>query len=219
MSEHAQHDDDAVVVERFRPTSGRFSGLLGLGTAGLVLVLALVGGSREAFVVAVGAALGGVLVWAALLRPALWATRRDLVMRGMFHTDRLPLAAIDRVRVSQVLTVVAGDRRMVSPVVGYTLRQTVKTRARSGGIEQPNLGGLEPPPVAADGARAVAGEHQAFVESRIEHLATTARDLAGIRPGSAEQRALADDVRRTWAWPEIGAVVVLGVLLVTLLLR
>lgn len=209
-----EHDQDAV-VERFRPTSGRLSGLVGVGTAVVVLALAIAGGSGTAVGIAIAAALGGVLAWAALLRPALWATRRDLVMRGMFHSDRIPLAAIDRVRVSQVLTVVAGDRRLISPVVGYTLRQTVKTRARSGGIEQPNLGGLEPAPVRADGARAVAGEHQAFVESRIEHLAQTARDLAGIRSGSPEQRALADDVRRTWAWPEIGVVVALTVLLVT----
>jgi hypothetical protein len=95
-----EQDDDAV-VERFPPTSGRVSGILGLVTAGIVLVLAVSAwDTGTALGVAIVAVLGAVLVWGALLRPALWATGRDLVMRGMFHTDRVPLAAIDRVVVT-----------------------------------------------------------------------------------------------------------------------
>ena len=65
-------------------------------------------------------------------RPAVWVTRDALVLRGMFHTDRVPLAAIDKVVVTQVLAVSAGGRRFVSPAIGYSIRQTVKSRrARS----------------------------------------------------------------------------------------
>lgn len=209
-----QQDQDAV-VERFRPTSGRVSGFVGLATAAVVLVLALASGDSGTPVgVAIVAVLGGVLVWAALLRPALWATRRDLVLRGIFHTDRVPLVAIDRVRATQVLTITAGDRTLVTPVVGYSLRQTVKTKGRTGGLEQPDLGGLDVTPGPTAGTTASSQVHQAFVEARIEHLARDARDVSGIRQGSPEQRAAADDVRRTWAWPEIGAVTALAVLFV-----
>lgn len=194
---------DDRVVERFRPTSGRLSGVLGLVTAGVVLVLAVLGWDGGATLgVMIVAVLGAVLVWAALLRPALWATGRDLVMRGMFHTDRVPLAAIDRVRVTQVLTVSVGERSLVSPVVGYSLRRMTKNR-----FQPPDR--MEPTGPAG-GAPPEAREHQAFVESRIVHLASTAREQAGVRPGSAEQRALADDVRRSWAWPEIAACLALA---------
>ncbi|MDF1603887.1 hypothetical protein [Nocardioides sp. YIM 152315] len=201
----SDQDDDAV-VERFQPTSGRISGVLGLIVAGVVIVLALAAwDAGTALGVAIVAVLGAVLVWAALLRPALWVTRRDLVMRGMFHTDRVPLAAIDRVRVTQVLTVVVGERRMVSPVVGYSLRQLTKARIQTrGGIEQPHLEPLEAKDPQS-GAPLESAVHQAFVESRIDHLARTARDQSGIRPGSPEQHALAHDVRRTWALPELAA--------------
>ncbi|MBB3041599.1 hypothetical protein [Nocardioides soli] len=200
------------VVERFQPTSGRFSGILGLVTAGVVLVLAVIGrDSGTALGVAIVAVLGAVLVWAALLRPALWVTERDLVMRGMFHTDRVPLAAIDRVQVRQVLTVTVGERALVSPVVGYSLRHLTKNRVQPrGGIEQPRLDALEPRDPVSD-APLESSVHQAFVESRIAHLAKSARERAGLRQGSPELQVLAAHVRRTWAWPEIGASVALVV--------
>ncbi|MFC7495087.1 MULTISPECIES: hypothetical protein [unclassified Nocardioides] len=199
-----EQDDDAV-VERFQPTSGRLSGFLGLLLAGVVLVLAVYawdGGTPLG--IAIAALLGGVLVWAALLRPALWATRRDLVMRGMFHTDRVPLAAIDRVVVTQVLTVVVGERKLISPVVGYSLRQLTKGRARirAAAEEAPDPQSAAPPETRFQ---------QAFAESRITHLAGAARESAGIRQGSPEQQALAADVRRTWAVPELTAAALLVV--------
>jgi hypothetical protein len=112
------------------------------------------------------------------------------VLRGMFSTQHVPLAAIDTVVVSQVLAAKVGDRRYVSPVIGYTVRQTLKARSRDG------LGPSSSAPAASN-------EHQAFVEARIAALAEDARDRLGIRKGSPEQQALAADVRRTWAWPEL----------------
>ena len=184
-----EHDTDDV-VERFRPTNGWFSGFVGLGTALVILVLALMAGDTgRPLGVAIGAALGGLLAWVALLRPALWATQRDLALRGMYHTDFVPLAAIDKVAVSQVLAVSAGGKRYVSPTIGYTARQTVK-------------GKMNPRSDTGKVASEV-DTHQIFVEHRILHLAQTSRDQLGITKGSPEQAALAADVRRTYAWPEI----------------
>lgn len=197
----SQQDNDAV-VERFRPTSGRFSGILGLVAAAVILGLAIVaGGTGLPLGVAIGAVLGALLVWAALLRPAMWVTRRDLVMRGMFHTDRIPLAAIDRVVVTQVFAVRAGDRRFVSPTIGYTVRQTASAKLRATGASPKKQ------PSAVD-------TPQIFVEERVLHLAQTNRDLLGVATGSPEQQAVAADVRRTYAWPELAGVAVCVVALV-----
>ena len=182
-----------VVVERFAPTSGRISGIVGLITAGVVLILALLGwDTGTPLGVAIVAVLGGVLVWAAMLRPALWTTGSDLVIRGMFSTSWVPLAAIDRVVVTQVLAVKVGDRRFVSPVIGYTVRQTMRSKVRD--AQAPNSSGAGP-----------TQEHQAFVEARITYVAQDTRDRLGIRKGSPEQQALAAGVRHTWAWPELAA--------------
>jgi hypothetical protein len=197
VTDPADADDATAVVERFAPTSGRVSGIVGLITAGVILVLALIAGETGTPLgVAIVAVLGGLLVWASLLRPALWVTAHDLVLRGMFSTHRVPLAAIDTVVVTQVLAVKVRDHRYVSPVIGYTVRQTMRSKVREG--QAPNSKAAGP-----------TQEHQAFVEARITYLAQDARDRLGIRKGSAEQQALADDVRRTWAWPEIVAGVAL----------
>jgi hypothetical protein len=191
-----EQPDDAA-VERFPPTSGRISGYLGLATAGLILVLSLSTGVHHRSVsVTILCLLGALLVWASLLRPAVWVTRDDLVLRGMFHTDRLPLAAIDKVVVTQVLAVSVDGRRFVSPAIGYSIRQTMKSkRSRAGEVTDVN--------------KPITDNHQLFVETRVLHLSQEARDRLGIRKGSPEQQALAAGVRRTWALPEIGAAVLL----------
>lgn len=174
-----------AAVERFHATNGRLSGYLGLACAGAVLALAIVAwGGEHAPVVAVAALLGALLVWVALLRPALWVSGDHLVMRNMLHTDRVPLASITTVVVGQVLAVVAADRRYTSPVVGYTARQTLRNRA--GGARG------RPAPTAIN-------TYQVFVEERIFHLAREHRELHGD----------AGEVRRTFAWPEIAGLVVL----------
>ena len=98
----------------------------------MIVVLAVVARSTgTALGIAILAVLGALLSWMVLLRPALWRTSGDLVMRNMTSTDRIPLAAIDTVVVTQVLAVFAGGKRYVSPAVGYTVRQTVRSRSRS----------------------------------------------------------------------------------------
>lgn len=185
MTEPAAQD----VVQRFHATNGRVSGYVGLASAAIILVLALRSwGGEHAPVVAVSAVLGALLMWAALLRPALWATRDHLVMRGMFHTDHIPLGAITKVVVGQVLAVSAAGKRYTSPVVAYTARQTLRSKAAR----------AKTPATAAN-------SYPLFVEERITHLATEHREVHG---------ATEEPVRRTWAWPEIAAALVLAVALV-----
>ena len=117
-------DDGEAVVERFQPTSGRFSGWAAVLLSAAVVV-AMVAYLDDGFPAGVGgvALLVGVLSWATMLRPALWATEEHLVMRNLAETVHIRLAAVEELAVRQVLAVRAGDRRLVSTVLGRTWRR------------------------------------------------------------------------------------------------
>jgi hypothetical protein len=183
---HPSSDERADdVVQRFHATNGRVPGYVGLAGAAVVLVLAVLArDTGVALAVGIGACLAAVLTWAVLLRPALWATEHHLVMRGMFHTDHLPLGLITTVAVAQVLAVNAGGKRYVSPVIGYTAREVLRARRGPRDAEQP---------------KTPADSYPLFVEERIRHLAAEHRALHGPTE---------EPVRRTWAWPEIAGVAV-----------
>src|SRR5918993_220596 len=120
-----QEGHDAV-VERFHPTSGRVTGWSTVVLAAAVVVagVAYLDEGFPAWVVGV-ALLVGVLAWAAMLRPALWATREHLVMRNVAETVHIRLAAVEELAVRQFLAVRAGDRRLVSTVLGRTWRRAM----------------------------------------------------------------------------------------------
>jgi hypothetical protein len=175
-----QHDPDAV-VERFHATSGRLTGWLTVVIAGAVVLtgLAYLDEGFPAWVVGL-ALLVGVLAWAAMLRPALWATEEHLVMRNLAETLHIRLAAVEEMAVRQVLAVRAADRRWVSTVVGRSWRKAITSRRR------PDASGE-----ATEGM-----PYADFVENRLHELVERARTAHGVRPGSPEQLALPDAVRR-----------------------
>lgn len=188
------------VVERFRPTSGRITGSIALLLVAAVVAIGVLDPERGFSPEVVWAALVvGVLAWSSMLRPRLWATGSRLVMRNMLTTVSVPLAAIEQVVVGQVCVVRAGDRRYVCPAVGKSWRQALRRdRPREPGTAVP---------------------YASFVEDRVRQLAEEARVAAGVALLSDEQLALADDVRRQWAWPEIVALVVACAGLVVTLVR
>jgi Flp pilus assembly protein TadB len=189
MTDPAAPRQKPAKVQQFQPTNGRASGYLGLACAAVVLVLALAARSTgQPLGVAILAVLGALLVWVILLRPAVWTTERDLVMRSMFHTDTIPLRSIERVAVGQVLAVFAAGRRFVSAAIGYSTRQTVRMRTEA-------RTGRGTPRTAAD-------TYQVFVEERLVHLAQEDRD----RYADGETAP-----RRSIAWPEIAGIAVLVV--------
>ena len=191
-----QHADETV-VERFSATSGRVSGWMAVVLAAVVVV-AGVAYADEGFPlwVAALALLLGVLAWAAMLRPQLWVTSEHLVMRNLAETVHVRLAAVEEMAVRQVLVVRAADRRWVSTVVGRTWRKALTSRHRPGGL-------------ATDASLApTEGMHYAdFVEARLHDLVDKARSREGVRPGSAEQLALPDAVRREPAMVPIALLV------------
>ena len=178
MAPLQDHSDD--VVERFHPTSGQVTGWLAVvGSAVVALVgLAYLDDGFPPWVVGL-ALLVGVLAWAAMLRPALWATGEHLVMRNLAETVHIRLAAVEEMAVRQVLAVRADDRRWVSTVVGRSWRKAVTARPSASGEAREGM-------AYAD-----------FVETRLYDLVDQARRAEGVRAGSKEQLALPDAVRRT----------------------
>ncbi len=125
------------------------------------------------------------------LRPAVWVTERDLVLRNMLVTFRIPLVAIEKVVIAQVLAISAGGQRYVSPAIGYSLRQTVRSRS--------------PRTRTAEKAQAkVINSVQLFVEERIRYHAREATDR------QARERTTPGAVQKLPAWREIAGLSVLA---------
>lgn len=192
-------------TEKFRPTGGRVTGVLALLLAVAVVAIGVLDrGAGLPPEVIVLAALGGLLAWASMLRPALWLTPTELVMRNMLETVHLPLAAIEELALRQVLAVTAGDRRYVSTAVGKSWRKALRSSAPS----------AEP-----EGDRPVTDLPYAdYVEQRLRQRVDDARAAAGVRRGSDEQLALAGGVRREPAWLPIGLILAAAVTFVVTLL-
>ena len=191
--------------ERFAPTSGRV-----VGVVGILLAVTLVGFGlfdRDAgiadWAVAL-AALFGVLVWASVLRPRVSLVGEDLELRTMLETDLIPLAAIESLVIRQFLAVRVGGKRFVCPALGKRRRQ-LSGRAQFGSEAVANR--LRGKPAATHTTISPVD----FAEQRIRQRMDDARTARGIRPGSAEQQALASEVRRQPAWPEIVALALLAV--------
>jgi hypothetical protein len=204
-------------LTRFRPTNGRAMGVLGIVLCG-VLAVAFVtsAGAGTAVPATLACAFAGLLVWAAMLRPSVWATSDELRMRTMFETVEIPLASIDLVLVRRYLLVRSGGRRYICPAISRSLRKTVRSEMKwSGGG-----GNLLMPGVAADaGGRSSvvqdAGAQQDvaypdFVEQQIQQLARNDRAKRGIEERSEEEYELGSRTVRHTAWPEIIGLAVLG---------
>jgi hypothetical protein len=191
-------------IETFRPTNGRVVGVLGLGVALVLLVLAVVE-RAPAWTIGLLATIA-MLTWAAVLRPRVRIVGDALELRNMFITQAVPLAAIEEVAVRRVLVVRARDRRFVSPAIGRSLRQTLRPKP-------PDQLGLATLQEGRDLVAKAADSYPDFVEERIRAAASDHRDRLGIQGRSDEQQALADDVRREVGWPELGAMAAAVVLL------
>lgn len=208
-------------LESFASTGGRIIGILGLvmaaGFAGLWLA------DRDGVPAAVGAGalVAAVLAWVSQLRPRVSASRETLHLRNMLETVHVPLAAVDELVVRQVLAVRVGRRRFVSPAVGRKLRKVIRA-PRSAQI----LGPVMPESMVeavgtSSGTRPVRTniDYADHVEGRLRELIADARTRHGVTRHSDEAEALARDVRRVPAWPEIVALVLTVGLFVLTLLR
>lgn len=107
------------VVESFAPTNGQASGWFGVAMG---VVIALGGLLRPdggvAWPVAVAGALVAWVMYAFSIRPRVWLTGRHLVLRHTLDRVLVPLAAVEQLSISRVLSVRTADRRYVSAALG-----------------------------------------------------------------------------------------------------
>ena len=189
MSDESREDG----LDHFPPTGGRVHGVVGLVMAAGFLGMWALDRDDVPDPLAAAALVGGVLFWAALLRPRVSVSRETLHLRNMLETVHLPLAAIDELVVGHVLMLRVGDKKFVSPAIGRKPRE-VRRVARPG-------------PTTVD--------YVDHVEGRLRSLVADARTRHGVGACSDETKAPALGVRRDPAWPEIvalGAAILLFVL-------
>ncbi|HEU4567442.1 MAG TPA: hypothetical protein VFR99_05355, partial [Marmoricola sp.] len=114
-------EQSPMQVQWFQP-NGRATGVIALVVCAVLAVFCIVGGADPA---AYGAILVfAILVYLSLLRPRVGTSEDDLIYRRMFSDLRIPLGAIDEMRVTRFFVVIVDGHRFISPAVGRTLRRT-----------------------------------------------------------------------------------------------
>ena len=192
--------------EWFRATSGRATGLAGVAAAAVVAGAAVLDPGAHLPVVIAGSALAAMICWVMLLRPRVGLTDTTLVLRSMLDTVHLPLAAVEAVSVGQVLAVRVGGRRYVSPAVGKPVHRVIREAVGRG-------------PAGGGGSPLGQMPYPDYVALRIEQRVADARKRRQPAPGSPGEAALAGEVRRERAVPEIVGLAVTAAALVVALLR
>lgn len=211
-------------LQRFRSTNGRLMGGLGLALcATLAAVFIASAPAHTAVTATLACAFAALLIWAAMLRPAVAATSSELRMRTMFGAAEIPLASIDTAMVRRYLLIRAGGRTYICPAISRSLRKTVRSEMKWTG----GGGNLLMPGMSADRGGAgslmedTSSDHTVaypdFVEQQIQQLARNDRAARGIEERSEEEYELGSRAVRHVAWPEIIGLVVLGVALVVAL--
>lgn len=191
-------------VEWFQPTSGTIVGWLGVATGVVMVALSFGWGLTEGFSLPgfAGGLLLALAAWVTMLRPRVGLDRSDLVVRGMVSTTRLPVGAIESVVARQVLAVWVGGKRYVSAAVGHSYRDIARSRRQR--HDDPALlrqNAKHSDPIYADHVVTMITERARLVRSE---AGGDLKTPLPVEPGG---------VRRSWAWPEIAALVVLAVLL------
>lgn len=190
-------------VERFTVWSSNIVGVIGLVAVAVIVLLGVTGAGGD-YHPAVYAVCGliGVVIWVVIIRPEVAIAGDRLVLRNPLNKVGIPLAAIEQIAVRRWVAVRVGDRTLTNAGISRSRRQGARDDQRK------DVTGIE----------IAALSYGAIVERRIQRQAEEARDRQGIKLHSDEQLALAADVRKTWAWPEIAALAVLSVAVVVTML-
>lgn len=216
---------DDEQTQWFRGTNGMVWGTLAFVIAAGVIALDIASGWHPP--VGLGGLLFAVLAYVSLIRPRIGVGREELVLDHMFSTVRIPVAAVDSVAVGRTFEARVAGRSYVSAAVNRSLRDALRGRdirgaeftsgARPNSFRQMLRGRSQvSPPARPEPPRSKQHEvsYADFVVERVHSSAANARERAGIASDSPRLAQLAEEVRRTWAWPEIIAVAVIAVVFV-----
>ena len=194
-------------LERFKPTSGLFTGYAGMALAACAFgYCALFVHSVVGLRVALAAVLGGVVIWVTQLRPRVTAYPDELLLRGSVKDARIPYLAIEEVTITQMMNVFAAGKRYVCVGIGKGIVSDVRQRAKQERAAAKNTAGRwrefsEKAERASLDERALS--YHTFVTTRIEELVDEARRNAKRRGDET-----VPPVRAFWARPELAALAV-----------
>jgi hypothetical protein len=180
----------------FGPTTGLVTGWLGLAIAAGVVVFTLAEdrtalGAR----VVLGALVCALVLWCYLLRPRVILEGDRLELRNAFSTWAIPWTRVGEVLVRTVTRVYVGDRAYVGMAVGHSARSMMRAarKERKTLVAEPHVS-----------TRAVDQPLPSLIEEAIRDRARTAQEAAGPDVARGE-------ITRTWAVPELVALLVLVV--------
>ena len=183
---------ESTLIERFKPTVGRWWGLVGLVMIAFVVYAVVSSGTDPAsLAVALGACIIGWATFAALVRPTVHAYEDHLLLRNALTDKRLPWSKITDVAVKQTLCVYTGIDKHHGIAIGKSARYLMRGQKRAQSLTlskaqedfatRPTMEGSD-----------VTGMHYAdYVAIRVEGLAK-----------QQKKRGL-EEVRRTLAWPTV----------------
>ncbi|MGH3359161.1 MAG: hypothetical protein ACRDO7_10190 [Nocardioidaceae bacterium] len=201
---------ESSLVERFKPTIGRWWGVVGLAMVAFVMAAVISSGTDPAtLAVATGALFVGWATYAALVRPTIHAYDDHLLLRNALSDLRLPWKLITDVDVKQTTCVYTGAERHHGIAIGKSARYLIRGENRARSLNQTRAQdefGSRPTLTGSD----VTGMHYAdYVVIRIDSLR---KDQPPRSDGLA-------GVEKHWAWPTVAvgaAIVVVFVVLVVL---
>lgn len=201
---------DSALVERFKPTIGRWWGIVGLVMVAFVVAAVVSSGTDPAsLAVAAGAVFIGWATYAALVRPTIHAYDDHLLLRNALSDLRVPWQLITDVDVKQTTCVYTGAERHHGIAIGKSARYLIRGGKRAMSLSMtPATESLATKPTLTGSD--VTGMHYAdYVVIRIDSLRKERkRRTDGI-----------DSVQKQWAWPTVaaGAAIVVGFVVLVVL--
>ena len=195
-----------IPEQRYGPTTGGFTGWLGVVMCTAAGVSALMQPDAGEIRFALVLALTGMLIWCYLLRPRIIVREpATLVLRNAFSSWVVPLAAITVVRVKAITRVEAGDLAYDGIAVGRRVKSMVRGTTVRRGEGFADAGRALGDPPRRERKHGVANTPEAIADLMTEQIlaaATRAREAGQV----------AGPARRTWAWVELAllAALVLG---------
>ncbi len=186
--------------QRFGPTTGAISGVIGMVLVVAVIVLSVLN-ERTLFGLRVDivAALFGWLIWCFMLRPRVILGADDVRLRNALVDTKIPLARVTDVSMGTVTAVFVGGERYVGIAVGHSVRTLMRHSAG-----RRSRGDTGDGPITALSGRLLGDKVPDFVAQQINQASIVAR--------TAGQST--EPVQRRPAVPEFVVLVVLVVALV-----
>lgn len=202
-------------VERFKPTSGQMLGYAGIGLSLFALgYVVWTVHTMTGLRIGLGAVFFGAVVWVTQVRPRATAYTHHVVLKNAVRDAHVPLAAVDEVGISQLLSLWVGERRFSCIGIGSSIRADLKSRRRAA-LDEADIGTSRFSELRRKADMANLDEramtYQTFVVTRLEEL------IEASKKEHARTGRTPDEPHWQVAWPEVALITVSGIAFVVTL--